>query len=116
MSKISLTVAGACLFVLTLSGAGSAPSVERRPLDLPSGGVRGDESDEEDALEAIVFFGETYEGDGFFFLLDRSGSMNGFKLDMLKSEMVSALEELSPTNEFGIVSFSGVISPKKSTS
>ena len=106
MSRISLT-ACLCVFVGSLlSGAESTSTTVRRPLDLPSGGVRG-ESAEEDALEAILFFGETYEGDGFFFLLDRSGSMAGFKLAMLKAEMNSALDELSPTNEFGIVAFSG---------
>ena len=79
------------------------------PLDLPSGG-EAQSDEEEDAAEAIRFFGEVYEGDGFFFLLDRSGSMSGMKLDILKGEMNSALSELSESSEFGIVAFSGDIS------
>ena len=85
------------------------PAAQRggsRPLDLPSGG-RGTDEDEEDPNETIRFFGESYEGDGFFFLLDRSGSMSGMKLEILKLEMTSALSELSEQSEFGIVAFSG---------
>ncbi len=77
-----------------------------RPLDLPSGG-KGVVFDEEDYPESIQFFGSIYEGDGFFFLLDKSGSMAGMKMDLLKAEMSSALSELSSESEFGIVAFSG---------
>ena len=45
----------------------------RQPLDLPSGGGRAD--DEEDTAEAIHFYGAEYEGDAFFWCLDKSGSM-----------------------------------------
>jgi len=117
---VSRTSLIACLCFSTcwiVMGAENSSKVLRRPLDLPSGGARGEHEEEENALEAIFFFGDTYEGDGFFFLLDRSGSMSGFKLAMLKTEMNSALSELSPTSEFGIVSFSGdysVFSPTPS--
>jgi len=83
---------------------GGSPS--SRPLDLPSGG-RGVAEDEEETPESIQFFGSIYEGDGFFFLLDKSGSMYGTKMAVLQSEVMSSLAELSEPSEFGIVAFSG---------
>ena len=102
-----LWIALLALFAIPLLGSSSevAP-VARTPLDLPSGGS-GRSLDEEDAAESILFFGNVYEGDGFFFLLDRSGSMSGLKLGILKAEMQDALQELSSESEFGIVAFSG---------
>ncbi len=88
------------------AAASESKGGEHRPLDLPSGGL-GLDRDEEDAPESIVFFGGMYEGDAFFFLLDKSGSMFGTKMDLLRSEMASAFDELSPQAEFGLVAFSG---------
>ena len=79
---------------------------QRRPLDLPSGG-HGADSDEEDAPETITFYGGEYEGDGFFWCLDKSCSM-GWADDIafLKSEVISALASLSPQAEISLVAFS----------
>lgn len=118
MSQTSRSV----LCVLLLCGLATAAASESttaplRPLDLPSGGRGVEGEDEEDIPETIVFYGGEYEGDGFFFLLDRSGSMSGNRLEMLKVEMSSALEALSPSSEFGIVAFSSafeVFSPTPS--
>lgn len=78
----------------------------RAPLDLPNGG-RAIGEDEEDCLETILFYGSEFEGDGFFFCLDKSGSMaNDSRLDTLKSEVVKALDSLTSKSEFGIVAFS----------
>ncbi|MEM7263371.1 MAG: hypothetical protein AAF488_15385, partial [Planctomycetota bacterium] len=43
----------------------------RRPLDLPTPGA-GSEEEDEDAPESITFYGSEYEGDGFFWCLDKS--------------------------------------------
>ena len=78
----------------------------KRPLDLPSGG-RGDGEDEEDAPETISFYGGEYEGDGFFWCLDKSCSMGwAGELDQLKSEMAQSLAGLTDNSEFSIVAFS----------
>ena len=77
----------------------------RRPLDLPSGGVGGDE-DEEDAPEIITFYGSDYEGDGFFWCFDRSGSMAwGGVINTLKQELTQAVTQLSAQAEFSMVRF-----------
>ncbi len=78
----------------------------RTPLDLPNGG-EGIEVDEEEGLEPLTFYGNEFEGDGFFFCLDKSGSMaNDSRLDTLKSEVGKALDSLTSKSEFGIVAFS----------
>lgn len=75
----------------------------KRPLDLPSGGAGGE--DEEDAPEVIRFYGAEYEADAFFWLLDRSGSMQGQAMVTLKSEMVESITQLNARAELGIASF-----------
>jgi hypothetical protein len=78
----------------------------KRPLDLPSGG-KGDDEDEEDAPETISFYGGEYEGDGFFWCLDRSCSMDwGNLIGQLKAEMTESISQLSDESEFSIVAFS----------
>jgi len=78
----------------------------RRPLDMPSGGGIGNE-DDEDAPETIIFYGQDYEGDAFFWCLDKSGSMDwGGAMEDLKQEMVGSVMSLSPAAEFSLVAFS----------
>ena len=94
---------------LTTSGwiiAQSDSSSLRRPLDLPSGG-RGSDRDEEDAPETISFYGGEYEGDGFFWCLDKSCSMGwADEIGQLKAEVTSALSALSSEADFSLVAFS----------
>ncbi len=81
-------------------------SEPRIPLDLPSGGV-GFSDEEEEAPEVINFYGNFYEGDAFFWCLDRSGSMLlGARLEILKREVSSAIVSLSDRAEFSMVAFS----------
>ena len=88
------------------SGGGTEGTKGSQPLDLPSGGHGEDESDE-DPPETIRFYGESYEGDGFFWCLDRSGSMTtDDRLGRLKIEVTEALASLSDSAEIGLVSFS----------
>ncbi len=77
----------------------------RTPLDIPSGG-KGDVGTEEDFVESITFYNSEYEGDGFFWCLDKSGSMMGNKMQVLMGEMCHALLELSHRSEFTMVAFS----------
>ena len=76
----------------------------RRPLDLPSGGIGGD--DDEDAPESITFYGAEFEAEAFFWCVDRSGSMDGPPIATLKAEMTDALNQLSRRAQFGLVRFS----------
>lgn len=83
-------------------GGDGAPVV---PLDLPAGHAVK-EDDDEDEAESIIFDGQEYEGEGFFWCLDASGSMatNG-RMDVLKHEVSTAVQSLSRRAEFSLVSF-----------
>ncbi len=94
------------LLALLITGFAQAQNVGTTgtPLDVPSGYNIGNE-DEEDEPETIVFYGSDFEGDGFFWCLDKSCSMLGSPLATLKSETTNAIQQLSKYSEFGIVSF-----------
>lgn len=94
------------LFVAADYTLSQSPLPGRQPLDLPSGG-RGDDDEEEDAPETIDFWGGSYEGDAFFWCLDKSCSMgwNG-EIFELKQEFTQTVNSLSSRAEFGVVAFS----------
>ena len=75
-------------------------------LDLPYDAIGDNTDEEEDAPEIIQFYGQTYEGDGIFYCIDRSGSMQGSgELDIAKREVTRNISEFSDRVEFGIVFF-----------
>ena len=78
-----------------------------KPLDLPRS--FGTEADE-DASEVIEFYGNEYEGEAFFFLLDTSGSMRGEKIFNLKLEVIESINQMSDRAVFGLVRFSHSVS------
>lgn len=51
------------------------------------------------------FYGQMIQADAVVWLLDRSGSMSGMKLETMKQEVVNAVQALSPGQQFGIVTF-----------
>lgn len=80
-------------------------SATKENLDLPFDAV-GSSEDEEEAPEIVVFYGQQYEGDGFFFCCDRSGSMNdGVKWKRMQQEVVKNISQFSEKVEFSIVFF-----------
>lgn len=93
------------------SGQGARPPQEvartsfRMPLDLPHGGGRSEQGDE-DLPETITFYGGEYEGDGFFWCLDKSCSMMGDPLATLKGEVEGSIQQLSAQADIGLVAFS----------
>jgi hypothetical protein len=78
-------------------------------LDLPFD-ARGESEEEEDAPEIVNFYGQQLEGDGFFYVVDRSWSMgdNG-ELDIAKREMVRNVNEFTSRVQFGMVFFDAAI-------
>ncbi len=67
-----LTVPGH-IFSAAAGGGSGVPGFGGRFLDLPDGFAMTEE--EEDTPEIIEFYNEEYEGDAFFFCLDKSDSM-----------------------------------------
>ena len=77
---------------------------EGSPLDLPSGGASSPEPEE--LPESIVFYGSVYEGDAFFWCLDRSGSMDwGGAWQVLRAEVREAIDDLSGESQFGLIAY-----------
>jgi Mg-chelatase subunit ChlD len=105
MKRALATVTALLLLLAAGFSADADATKQRRPLDLPSGG-RGIAHDDGDFPELIHFYAEPFEGEAFFFCLDRSGSMvSQERWTILKQEVGQALRSLSPEAEFGIVAF-----------
>ena len=79
MSLRFLLCALFCCGALTFSAALSAQDVgsvgTKDNLDLPVDAVGENVTEEEDAPEVVIFYGQQLEGDGLFYTVDRSGSM-----------------------------------------
>lgn len=93
------------------SGPGIGNTAQTKEnLDLPYDAV-GENTEEEDAPEVVVFYGQNLEGDGIFYCIDRSGSMqDSGELQIAKNEVMRNIREFSANVEFGVVFFDrGVI-------
>jgi Mg-chelatase subunit ChlD len=83
----------------------SLPSGVKENLDLPYDALGSEEEDEE-APEIVTFYGTSLEGDGFFYVIDRSGSMmDSGELIVAKREVVRNITELSSRVQFGVIFF-----------
>jgi len=70
-------------------------------LDLPYDAFGLNETEEE-APEVVVFYGQSFEGDGIFYCLDRSSSTCNGELAIEKRETIRNIMEFSSRIEFGI--------------
>ena len=99
---------GLVLFVasptsLKAQSVGTAATKEN--LDLPFDAL-GQADDEEDAPEIVIFEGTQLEADGFFYVIDRSGTMNDRgELGIARKEVVKNISEFSDRVQFGVVFF-----------
>ena len=88
--------------------AGTAATKEN--LDLPFDAI-GDSEEEEDAPEIVTFYGQQMEGDGIFYVIDKSWSMNDSgELDIAKREVIRNVQEFSARVQFAIVFFDANVS------
>ena len=92
--------------IFSAAGPG-IPGEGTRFLDLPDG--FGWSEDEEDEPELIEFYSDEFEGDAFFFVLDRSSSMGQAsssgesKFAVLKRETVRAISGLTKRSVVSVV-------------
>ena len=94
--------ATAALSAQSLEGGGAAT---KENLDLPFDAM-GENEEEEDAPEIVTFYGQQLEGDGFFYVIDKSGSMrDSGELAIAKREVIRNITEFSERVQFGIVFF-----------
>ncbi len=74
-------------------------------LDLPFDAL-GESDDEEEAPEVIVFYSQQYEGDGFFYSCDMSGSMKDeAKFKKLQREVIKNVSQFSEKVQFSFCFF-----------
>jgi hypothetical protein len=110
--------------VLSLGLGGGMLSAQqlKENLDLPYDAI-GDSDDEEEAPETVFFYGLTLEGDGFFYTVDKSGSMAQGELPIAKREIIRNITEFSDRTQFAVnffdtnvVKFPGGNTPVEATS
>ena len=90
---------------LGLLWAAPARAQVKENLDLPFDAL-GEDEEEEDAPEVVNFYSTNLEGDGFFYVVDRSGSMmDSGELQRAKQELNKNINDFSNRVEFGIVFF-----------
>lgn len=73
-------------------------------LDMPCN-VQVEADVESEQLAAIQFYGGIYKSQGFYFLLDASGSTHFHALEIEKREVVQTIDGLPPRCEFAVVFF-----------
>ncbi len=74
-------------------------------LDLPYG-VAADSDPDETVPDLPIFFGMQLEGDGFFYAIDRSGSMqDSGELGRAKQEVSRNVSEFSSSTQFAVIFF-----------
>lgn len=112
--KVSILFIPCLVLGLTFGPASSSPFAQegggagiKANLDLPfdGAGQEGDEEEEEEAPEIVVFYGQTYESDGVFFCVDKSGSMTGQAWTRCQEEVIKNILQFSEKVQFGIVFF-----------
>jgi len=98
------------VLLLALSPSESvAQSGIKENLDLPFDAL-GENEEEEDAPEVVNFYTITLEGDGFFYIIDRSGTMqDSGELQRAKAEVKKNISEFSDRVQFGVIFFSANI-------
>ena len=100
--NLTLTVFTACALSATQAFAQSGI---KENLDLPFDAL-GENEEEEDAPEVVNFYTVTLEGDGFFYIIDRSGTMNDSgELGRARAEVKKNISEFSERVQFGVFFF-----------
>ncbi len=90
----------------SVQGARGDEAASKENLDLPLNALGTDE-DEEDAPEIVNFYTLQLEGDGFFYVVDKSGSMNNAgELAIAKREITKNITEFTDRVQFGVFLFS----------
>jgi len=78
-------------------------------LDLPFDAA-GESEEEEDAPEIVTFYGQQLEGDGIFYVVDKSWTMrNEGELTIAQREVIRNVQEFSDRVQFGIVFFDSTV-------
>jgi hypothetical protein len=105
LARNRAVLALALSFALSALGADGLFAQIKENLDLPFDAV-GEQEEEEESPEVVVFYNTNLEGDGFFYIIDRSRSMqDAGELPKAKQETSKNVREFSDRVYFGIFFF-----------
>ena len=110
LNRVQVLMLMVLLLIFTSVAVGTPFSADddsglRKPLDLPAGGA-GVDDEEEDAPEAINFYGSEFEGDVFVFIVPAYGFCGETEIfDMIRQEVSQTLNQLSAAVDFAIVAY-----------
>lgn len=84
------------------------PSLSRGGMDVPKGGwgESGTGSRRGGRGGEGTFFGSRVRGQSFVYVVDRSGSMRGARLEAVKIELINSINRLEPNQKFFIIFYS----------
>ena len=104
LAVLSLALFGPSMLGSTNTFAQEAAESLKANLDLPLDADSGRTTEDEDPPEVVSFFGQNLEGDGFFYAVDRSGSMqDSGELGKAKQEISRNISEFSNKTQFAVV-------------
>lgn len=109
LTALAGLAAAGVLAVHAWSFGGETPEELKANLDLPYNAAGTNEEEETD-VETVVFYGASFEGDGFFFCIDTSLSMSDDEWLTLCRELRRSLLGLSAQSEMGLVFFNESVS------
>ncbi|UCF15296.1 MAG: VWA domain-containing protein [Phycisphaerales bacterium] len=96
------------------------PSLGRGGMDVPAGGWGGPGLGGSGGQARIgrggrggegTFFGSRVRGQSFVYVVDRSGSMGGARIEAVKTELINSVNRLEPDQKFFIIFYNSVSHP-----
>ena len=94
---------GLALAIVSMLPVGAAPSgFDRLNLDLPYNAAGGD-SEEDDWVDTVHFYGVSFEANAVVFCLDESQSMFGPRWEAQKREITRSIRNLDSRTRFNVV-------------
>jgi hypothetical protein len=98
-------------------GALGGPSLSRGGMDVPRGGWGGSgtASGRGGRGREGTFFGSRVRGQSFVYVVDRSGSMRGARLEAVKTELINSINRLESNQKFFIIFYNSTSLPMQAT-
>ncbi len=98
-------------------GTLGGPLVSRGGMDVPRGGWGGSGTGSKRGGRGGegVFFGSRVRGQSFVYVVDRSGSMKGARLEAVKTELINSITRLESNQKFFVIFYDSVSHPMQAS-
>jgi hypothetical protein len=91
------------LFAVTAASIATIDSAEKLPAGLLAGINEDNGGSSGDGNGSVGFFGVKVEGQSFVFVVDYSGSMQGYRFSRARDELIRTLGDLTPQQKFFVI-------------